>query len=367
MGVFFVTIGLVIVAAQKFNFLGDSTLPFIMALFWALCALLREICIKIGNETGIWVVPLVRKRNMAFVEPGDKTVPVWDKDYQATVHETIDNKYINDEIVQLEHFRHSFVKHNRPWIVQQLRGLLKHDILLRHNTVFKKTLELLSRMLAMDDPLTSDSESSEVDLELFGITKDIAMMWIIQSRRRLYLKKLAKPVIKLMQQKKCNMCGMQNKTLRVCFSEPLDGIIDVYEMANVGKLLVDSQWQRYIKNTTVASQTLCLPCSRNIDQVRQFTVNRVAVTMAREWLSIYRTKKSDRKRLNIRSQNENVDISEDSESDARVLRVDGEPMAVHLQTKQILNAWLTMCSIAPIPESEEDVETPSDDSDHSMM
>jgi hypothetical protein len=370
MGIFFFCIGLVIIIAQKFNFLGDTTLPFIITLFWVICIFIKEVSITIGNALGIWTIPLVRKRNLATVEPNDVTVPTWDAKYKSVVNDIIDQKYVNDEIVQLDHFRHSFVKHNRPWIVQQLRGLLKHDVLLRHNTVFEKIYLMLGNMLAMEDPDSSDSDSSEPELELYGITKDIAMMWIIQSRRRIHLKHIAKPAIRSMLQPKCGMCGMTNNTLRVCFAEPLDKIIDIYEMANVQKVLVDDQWRSYLRNTTVTNYTLCLPCSRHLDEIRAFSLNKIAVIMAREWLNMYRTKLNDARRLKIQQGKLNVDIT-DSESDAKtvegqVVNAD-EPRLVHHQTKQILSAWLKMCTIAHVAESEKEAISESDSSDHSMM
>merc|ERR1711988_95670 len=370
MGIFFFTLGLVIVIAQRFNFLGDTTLPFIIGLFWALCVFIKEVAIRLGNQLGIWTVPLIRKRNNAFVKAGDVTVPAWDAKHKTVVHDTIDQKYVNDEIVQLEHFRHSFVKHNRPWIVQQLRSLLRHDVLLRHNSVFHAVYKQLGERLAQDDPVTSDSDTSDAELELFGISKDIAMMWIIQARRRIHLKKLAKSAVKSMQRPKCTLCGVTNNTLHVCFAEPIDKIIDIYEMANVQKVLVDEQWKRYLTNTSVTNYTLCLPCSRDLDTIRDFNVNKTAVRIARECLSIYRTKLNDAKRLKIRQGKLNVEIT-DSESDTTAAegRVDnnGEPRVVHHQTKQILSAWLRMCSNAPVPESEKEEVSESDSSDHSMM
>merc|ERR1711988_1270751 len=119
------------------------------------------------------------------------------------------------------------------------------------------------------------------------------MMWIIQARRRLHLKRVAKPTVQSMMHPKCVLCGVTNSTLRVCFAEPLDKIIDIYEMANVQKVLVDDQWRSYLRNTTVSNYTLCLPCTENLSQIREFTINKTAVRIAREWLSIYRTKVMD--------------------------------------------------------------------------
>jgi len=166
------------------------------------------------------------------------------------------------------------------------------------------------------------------------------------------------------------MCGMTNNTLRVCFAEPLDKIIDIYEMANVQKVLVDDQWRSYLRNTTVTNYTLCLPCSRHLDEIRAFSLNKIAVIMAREWLNMYRTKLNDARRLKIQQGKLNVDIT-DSESDAKtvegqVVNAD-EPRLVHHQTKQILSAWLKMCTIAHVAESEKEAISESDSSDHSMM
>merc|ERR1719198_1239720 len=142
------------------------------------------------------------------------------------------------------------------------------------------------------------------------------MMWIIQAKRRVYLTRLAAPVIKEMLAPNCVMCGARNRTLRVWFAQPLSKIISIYEMANIKKLLVPEQWQSYLRNTTVTHHTLCLPCSRKADQIRLFVVNKTAVRIAEVWLAILRKKKEDAKRIALRQGNAIADISDDSTSDS---------------------------------------------------
>jgi len=349
-GVFSFVMGLVIVVAQDFNPFGDPVLPLIVALLWAVCTFVKFGTLRLGNILNIWQVPLVRKRDMVHVRQNDPTVPVWDKKYKATVDLTIDKKYITNEVVQMEHFRHSFVKHNRPWIVQQLKDLLRHDILLRHRTVYKNVLEFMSKMLMMDDPGSSDSDDTEYEVNLFGISKDIAMMWIIQARRRVYLRKLAKPVIDSMLAPNCVMCGARNRTLRVWFAQPVTKIINIYEMANMKKVLVKEHWQAYLRNTSVTHHTLCLSCSRKADQIRLFVVNKTAVRIAEAWVSILRNKKAEQKRRRARDGAAQMEVSSDSESSDPEGKQDGVPKLIHMHTKAILDAWHKIVTDAPIEE-----------------
>ena len=166
-----------------------------------------------------------------------------------------------------------------------------------------------------------------------------------------------------MKHKRCDLCENRNKTLRVCFSEPLSEVLNIYEMANVQKPLVAEQWQSYLKNTTVNTYTLCLKCSREIDK---FLMDPIATRIAAEWLAIYRTKEDDSKRRKMRAGRANVAVSSDSEdgSDNFVAgdaKASDEPHVVSMMTKDILTAWLSMVAKAPPAEVVEE-DTTSDDS-----
>jgi hypothetical protein len=194
--------------------------------------------------------------HLAHNEEDDFDIPGWE-DVKGASHEA----YLMNQRITSETFRYKFLNYNKAWLISQLPLLLTPRTLRksRPHLINQFARIISSRRDDISDDSDGEGQKKFGPVALTASSRDIIRWWLGKARRRLKLRSIVDPLIRMARGDECELC-LSRKQLQVEYEIDLDTMVQMYDQTYPGDAEVDQlQWKSFWTSHQ-KYHTICLAC-----------------------------------------------------------------------------------------------------------